>query len=385
MKIQIDGINTSNKGAELMLVAILEQLETRYPGATIFLNPDSKLDEQILPNYNLRIRRRLGLKLGRYVNGVAYKLKLKQPINYFNENYAPKNTDIILDASGFKFSDQWNRSKSWLDIKESYYKKAKNNGTKIYFLTQALGPFRTENGKRSIEIISRYADLIFAREEMSYSFAIEGGAKRDNLRVSCDFTLKVEGSIPSKFKKLSDGICIIPNKKMITHGGNNSNSYLDLFLNVIRYFHEKGDSVFLLNHEASGDFNLCQLINSHFDNKLDIVSGLSAKDVKGVIGISKMVISSRFHGVASALSQGVPCIATSWNHKYEMLFKLFGQSNCIINANRDIKENIATIDDLYSSTYNTSAELKFRKSDLIKQIDEMWDIIFNHYEQSNQF
>lgn len=382
MIIQIDGINTLNKGAELMLVAILEELEKKYPGATVYLNPDSVLDQRLLPKYNLNVKKRFGLRLGRYINGLCFRIHINNPFSYFKENYAPKNVDFILDASGFKYSDQWNRSDKWLDIKENYYRKAKINGIKIYFLTQALGPFRSESGKRSIQMLSKYSDLIFAREETSYNYAIEAKADSNKLKVSCDFTLKVSGEIPSDLEHLKGSIAIIPNKKMITHGGNKSEDYLNLFLKIIKFFKEKEENIFLLNHESLGDYKICQLINSHLDSDLEIVSGVTAKEIKGVIGVSKMVISSRFHGVASSLSQGVPCLATSWNHKYEMLFKNFDQKDCVLNANNKIEDNLMKIESIYQDYNAIQTELRSRKPELVNQINNMWEIIFDNYEQS---
>src|SRR5690606_9348109 len=126
-------------------------------------------------------------------------------------------------------------------------------------------------------------------------------------------------------------VCIIPNKKMITHT-NAGTSYLDLMNKIIDSVEEVGKRAFLLNHEGHEDEKLCHEINLLRKDKLPILTGLSAKEVKGVIGSSYLVVSSRFHGVASALSQAVPCLATSWNHKYEMLFSDFGQTNTIIRV-----------------------------------------------------
>ena len=37
MKIVLSGVETNNKGAELMLYAILQEIERKYPTATVYL------------------------------------------------------------------------------------------------------------------------------------------------------------------------------------------------------------------------------------------------------------------------------------------------------------------------------------------------------------
>jgi colanic acid/amylovoran biosynthesis protein len=384
MVIQIDGVNTQNKGAELMLVAILEELEVRYPKSTIYINPDSSLDLSLLSDYNLNVRKRPGLQIGRIVNKVCYKLKLNHSFSFFKENYAPKNVDILLDASGFKYSDQWNWSFSKLSIKEGYYRKVKNNGTKIYFLTQAFGPFETDEGKKSVEILSANLDLIFAREEKSYEYLLKANADNKKVKISCDFTFKVSGEKPNRYQHLKGGVVIIPNKKMITHGGSKSDNYLKLFIGIIDFYKSKNETVFLLNHESEGDLSICKLINSKLTKPLEIVNNLKAKEVKGVIGNSKITISSRFHGVASSLSQGVPCLATSWNHKYEMLFKNFNQKDCVINSSNSLEENIKKIASVYDNLPEIKKIIKKEKPRLLKEIDLMWNIIFEDFEKGQK-
>ena len=63
---------------------------------------------------------------------------------------------------------------------------------------------------------------------------------------------------------------------------------------------------------------------------IDVVTGLDAFEVKGIISSAYLVISSRFHGVASALNSCVPCLSTSWSHKYEQLFSDYDQKDCVL-------------------------------------------------------
>ncbi|APU95292.1 hypothetical protein BV902_02220 [Sphingobacterium sp. B29] len=375
MNIQIDGINTQNKGAELMLVAILEEIEQRVPNATVWLNPNGTLDMSMLPNYKLNIKQRFFLKRGRIFRAILRRIGLSY--SYFTHFHARKGIDIMLDASGFQFSDQWKHSDKTLKIREEYYKQLKGFATKIVLMPQAFGPFETENGKKSVHIISKYFDLIFARERQSYNFLIKAGADVSKVSESCDFTLKVKGEVPQKYLPLKGKACIIPNKKMITHTNDGKKNYLLLMDKIIKTINEQGMDVFLLNHEGDGDFKLCEEINLIFNNKLTIVSDLRAKEVKGVIGISSLVVSSRFHGVASALSQGVPCLATSWNHKYEMLFNDFGQENTILRANDIMENNIDMVKNVLIRSNDIKKVLIEKKEERVRDIDIMWSKIFS--------
>lgn len=376
MVIQIDGVNTKNKGAELMLVAILEVIEKRFPGAIVWLNANGELDESFLPIYNLKFKRRLAIKKGKLVRKILNKLGVRH--QYFSHFYAKPNIDYVLDASGFQYSDQWNHSELDLNIRERYYKQLKEYGAKLIFLPQALGPFNSLNGKESVRIMSTYCDLIFARDKESFDYFLDAGGQSAKVLMSCDFTFLTSGVVEVEYSHLQDYVCIIPNQKMITHTNNNNSDYLMMLIGVVEYLKLSDEKVFLLNHEGEGDYRLCQSINSKFDNLLPIVSGLSAKSIKGVIGNSKLVISSRFHGVASALSQSVPCLATSWNHKYEMLFKDFNQEDCILNPSEPLEVNIARVKHMLNMNSAVVGVLKEEKEKRVVDVENMWLSIFDY-------
>lgn len=372
MIIQIDGVNTLNKGAELMLIAILEELEKNVPSSTIFLN-SRNLDMALIPSYNLNIKQRFFLKNGAFFKKLFSKFGFNA--TYFTNFYPSKGIDLVIDASGFQYSDQWQHSYENLEIRENYYKCLKSNNTRLILLPQAFGPFQTINGKKSVQIIDKYFDIIFAREQLSYDFLVSAGAKKAKLIRCCDFTLSVEGIFPDRFSHLKNLVCLIPNKKMITHTGSNKDKYINFLNSLINHFEDLSKGVFLLNHEGAGDMQLCLELNKRRLNKLEIVTDISAKEVKGVIGNSYLVISSRFHGVASSLSQAVPCLATSWNHKYEMLFNDFGLPNFILKNDADWKINQSLIENVLGNYEEIVQNLRSKKTTLIDEISSMWNTV----------
>lgn len=374
MIIQIDGTNTLNKGAELMLVAIIEQIESKYPEANVIYNSNHSNENKLRVKSDLNIRKRFWLKNSRLPIAVLSRLKL--PYSFFTSKHPSKNIDIVLDASGFQFSDQWNYSNERLKNLENYLLKLKQYGSKIVFLPQALGPFDTKAGKKSIEIINKFSDIIIAREQVSFDYVINAGANTSKVWKYPDFTLLVEGILPEKYMHLKGKVCIIPNKKMVTHTKAGRSQYLIFLQKVILEFKGLDKDVFLLNHEGLGDLKICKEINNLFGNSLEIVTGLNAKEVKGVIGVSFITVSSRFHGVASALSQGVPCIATSWNHKYKMLFQDYDQYDRIINVDEDWEDTKTKIHKLFNDYNFIKEELRSKKAVLTGEIEGMWNKIW---------
>lgn len=371
MVVQIDNTNTLNKGAELMLYAVLEQLEKKNQGIEVYYNSEEKYLPKI--ETNLKFKKRFILGYSRYIAGVLRRIGL--PFDFFTKNYANKKVDVLLDAGGFQFSDQWNYSPIYIDLLERYYKKLKENGTKIIFLPQALGPFEKKDSKRIVSILDKYADVIVAREKTSYSYMSNLLENKDKLWCYPDFTLKVEGTFPERFADVKGEVCVIPNKKMISHTNSSKKEYLKFYSILINQFKKNGKSVFLLNHEGEGDLSICNMIKKEVDGDLQIVDGLNAKEVKAVIGASELVVSSRFHGVASALSQQVPCLATSWSHKYELMFNDYGLTDMIINLNFSEEELINKVENFLNDKEKIKLTLSENKKELIEKTNEMWDEI----------
>ncbi|EON77502.1 hypothetical protein ADIS_2032 [Lunatimonas lonarensis] len=380
MNIQIDGTNSLNKGAELMFFAVLHQIKKFDPQASVFFNSNQLNDSGIKLDSELDVRSNWFNRFNRVPVGLLKRLGL--PYAFLTSKNARRNIDLVLDAAGFQFSDQWNYSKKSLDILENYYCGLKDNGTRIVFLPQAFGPFATTNGIRSVSIVNKYVDLIYAREKISYDFLIGAGCDPKKVRVRSDFTLLLDGVFPNRFEHLKGKVCLIPNRKMITHVSNGQNVYLRFMQTLAYELQKRNLEFYILNHEGEGDYEICKALSNSLPGNIEVVNKLGALEVKGLIGSSNMVISSRYHGVASALNQGVPALATSWNHKYEMIFDDFGMKDCVLN----IEERSClgqVIDDFLSRRNLINSILTVKKAELASQTERMWQEIWKFSSDKN--
>lgn len=380
MNILVNRTNTENKGAELMLYAVLKELERVHPDATVIL-PYTGFKEGL--SY-IQTPIKLLFREGKWLYDIldkAYLLrigrKLSMPLVYFTDMQAVDNIDYFIDAGGFQFSDQIgykiNTAERWEKMLSTY----KEHGTKIIFLPQAFGPFKQKKGHDLMRVICKYSDLVFARENISYKYLVECGVSKENISVAPDFTLPVHGDCPQQYKRLKNGVAIIPNLRMVDKGILSYSAYIKVMENLVAQCENAGHTAFLLNHEGKNDENVCRRIATELNDKIEVVTGLNALEVKGLLGECYAVISSRFHGVASSLSQAIPVLATSWSHKYELLFNDFGVKDAVIDVTDDkyLQKLPIVLDKRANAEYR---ELLHSSHKVIAdKIAEMWVKVWN--------
>lgn len=382
MKVVLSGVETNNKGAELMLYAILQEIERRSPGSTIYVAPFSVSQglDYIRTSLILKekpISRIIRLFRKYYIYVIARKLNIS--MLRFSDIYAIKGTDYFIDDGGYHFTDKWDLPEEFIQQRRKLWESHKKAGSKIIFLPQAFGPFEKEKSRRYLSYMSEFADVIMARENKSYEYLKNSGlVDMKKVKVFTDFTSLVEGVMPEKYKHLKNDICIIPNIRMTDKGGISVDTYLNFLVKIIQHINERGFNAYILNHEGKADEELAYKCKEKLNDKVEVVTGLNALEVKGLISSSYMVITSRFHGLVSSLNTCVPCLATGWSHKYAELYKDYNLSNCILPI-EEIDTCYNMIDNELSKQRN--AEVRCHLKELSTSIQEesrkMWNLIWN--------
>ena len=326
MKVEVKGVEFSNKGAELMLVAVVQALKQFRPDWQLVLTPGHLLpypQRAALGAWQKFSFRLLGMNwtfLGNLMPANIQRLMAHFGI------VAERQIDVVFDASGFVYSDKWGseRLKSTLN----QLKRMAKHHARYVFLPQAFGPFEQPRNARLMAQIAAKATFLCARDEVSFD-SVKGVCPLQHqhkiARFSDMTTLVDVSEVTLEFALPSAFIVIVPNAKMFWRkGGEQKSRYLEFITQAVYAVRHLGFTPLIINHEGEKDRKMCQQLVADIElasgEGVLFVDGLNALQVKKIIGLARLCLSSRFHGCVSSLSQGVPTLATSWGHKYEQLF-----------------------------------------------------------------
>jgi len=382
MKIVLNGVETNNKGAELMFYAILQEIERRYPKATCFVEKGSVHQGLSYLRTSLLIKE----KPVAVFEQLCKRLHLRRVMKVifgrgvFDDIHYISGAKYFLDASGFFYSDKWNKPSEIFGQRKKLLRSHKRSrgGGKVVFLPQAFGPLSCENVKQGIIDLNKYADIVMPREKTSYDYLIDSELiDKAKLKLFPDFTCLVKGVIPNGYDHLHHGVCIIPNIRMLDKTELSFSMYNEFVQTIINTSLKNGFVPYLLNHDGPADGELAREFQSMSTYPIEVVDNLNALEVKGLISTARLVVTSRFHGAASSLNSCVPCLATSWSHKYEELFHDYKQDNCVLNVKNlyetEILVNSYLNSEFYTKKKNELSAIVTKQIEITKQ---MWRVVF---------
>ena len=135
-------------------------------------------------------------------------------------------------------------------------------------------------------------------------------------------------------------IGVSPNVRVYerTTGKGTENKYLKTLISLICHCIKKYevDIVLLANDirkDGIDDRYLCSLIAAAINqNERCFMTRetLTSEEIIALISQFKLIVSSRYHSLIFAFSQGIPAIALSWSHKYRELFLLFDMAENVL-------------------------------------------------------
>ncbi len=370
MMIEIKGVGIKNKGAHLMLLAILQEFSKRGVKADFCAAPGFGMDVFAATGHGMYLK----------ANFKSKKLPWDKIIRLLSKKERREyglvmddEIDFVLDASGFAYGDFWGPRKP-LDRMANVIKGRVKAGVKTILLPQALGPFSDGKVKDAFQKVVEKVDLIFARDEQSLAHLTENFKGKSQFLLAPDFTNLLEVDREEGYPE--GNVAIIPNYKMSGEGYEN---YVGFLKGAISYLiNTLNKRPYFLIHEGEKDQAIAEKLNLDLQTSLPIIEEEDPLEIKRRIKVCDLVIVSRFHGLVSAICQGVPVVSTSWSHKYRMLLKDYQQEDALLDIN-DYRQD--AMEALIASRLSIPKKEYYQQQQPLiaaqkQRATQMWDKVF---------
>lgn len=364
-----------NQGAALMVRAVVDRVRQFRPQATFAIAPGpwappaGRLREGALLKLPLR-KGRIDLnRLSYGLPDVIYRSLVDRHL------VLEGMVNAALDLSGYAYGERWGSLP--LEALAARLERARRHGRPYVFLPQAFGPFE-KMPRRTVEAFGwgvASAAYVAARDLESVA-ALEALKMGDNhvTRVP-DLTIGYPGDLSAGVESGVDRstALIIPNIRMLDSASEAlgwRENYFSILHGLVAAARIAGFVPRVLNHSGREDRALAESLGIS-----PVIEESDPVRTKGIVGTAGLVISSRYHGCVSALSQGVPCIATSWSHKYQELFDDFGLRELVL-IKPDCAFAIDRLNTLIDRRSEISRHLRESSATLASRVEKMWQDVF---------
>ncbi|MDJ1114461.1 polysaccharide pyruvyl transferase family protein [Microbacterium dauci] len=355
--IDVRGTQSGNKGAQLMLEAVAE----RY-GSLFTLTAQTHLTDYDVRS-RLGLRQTLHLYRAPRLSPVVSDLlpaRVRRPYGLVSDSEIAG----VLDASGFAYSDQWGPNRAETEV--MFGRRQFRRGVPKVLLPQAFGPFSNVELRKWASELFEQSSVVFARDHVSEKY-IRGLNLRVPIERSPDFTIGLSASA-TDLPITTPFIAIVPNARIVDRGGQSRDAYFEGLKHLSLAARAEGLDPLVVVHETQ-DLALAKRLAETIDS--EIYTNPEPRELKFVLGNASAVITSRFHALVGALSQGVPALAWGWSHKYVELLKDFDVPEWIITAEE--ADPAGRVTALLNDTAARD-RLESARPNLVAKVDTMWEI-----------
>lgn len=301
-----------NSGVMAMAESIVQQFPT--DAVTILTSDQHFLEDKEryshYSNVSLYAVEWFGKSLSNYIKLVMGLVGISL---YKNFNEIIKKTDLVIDISGDSISADYGTRSMFFSLFPAYLI---SNKVPLLYGPQTVGPFRTSTQKYLAKRAFNNSKGVFLREEVSLEFLKEININISKSHSDLAFLLKPKtSSVKLPINTVGIGVSALIKK----FGKENSEQ---LFKTIIEICLKTGYNVLLITHvDTLGGSDVKfgkSLKEKYFENNNKVIflnRNYIASEWKYIIGQCNGVISARMHPVVQAISQSIPSLNISYNHK----------------------------------------------------------------------
>jgi|GEM_PF-1395678 len=406
VNVLIVGANFVNKGAEAMLLTVKRELLLKIEDVQFFMlcrSYEKELAENkgIIPVFEDQhsLQAKISVFADRVKGKIIKTITGKNKPYYFPFPFKQiekkiKKIDLIIDISGFAYSDSWGKPMVMETIRLLNF--SKKHHSKFYFLPQAWGSFNNPDvAKATAEMLNK-SDKFYARDLVSQKYLASLLKKKtheipllhDIVFAYEEENVKTDVLLKTGYKKTNRLLIgISPNLRVYEKGTTTGkdNDYIQLLLQLCYYCITtlQADVLFIPNEifplRQKDDRYVCKILYEALNDRersFILNDYYSASEIKYCVSQVDFLISSRFHALIFGLLHSKPVMAISWSHKYKELFSLFEMEEFVLEWNAADKESaLMLLQNLVSKKEEVKNKISLRLPSLKSEVNRMFQNI----------
>jgi colanic acid/amylovoran biosynthesis protein len=247
----------------------------------------------------------------------------------------------------------------------------------VVLLPQALGPFDQSDVRDAFQEVVDHCDLLFARDPVSFEY-VQQLTTHDKLRLAPDFTNLVQCTSSGWQSDDTYDSLIIPNHRMLEKTDPTTrDQYIPFLARCFQELEALDMRPAVLLHDNRIDHQLVDPLKQQLNRDITVISNTNPLVLKSMIGAARLIVGSRFHGLVSALSQGIPAFAAGWSHKYEMLFRDYGCEDRVLSVDlksTQIRDLFRPVAESWQDSHRSLCEHAHTQRQLAA---DMWKQVFD--------
>lgn len=350
--------NSSNIGDKLIAHTLQESFDSEFLVQCVDFNEViirqddlciSAAYKKAKPSHLSHLKTKLGPLVAAWLNARHPKWRVYQRLLEHSNCLIIGGGNMLMDLGRFPIYTY------------SFYRfisMAKRCGLPIYVMDIGVGPFQTRWQRRLAWRSLRMASYISVRDEKSQSQFGIGVVSRDPA-----FLLDPVAQHTTMSGRI--GLCIYRQDNMLFPGG--YPAYVAAIIELVHsLLYRYPDKQVVLYSTERCDYQAIDDVFSDgagFGPAVSVSHVTSLKEVLALYATFDIVIAMRMHSLIIALTQGIPCIALSWQDKITDLFRMCGLSNFVF-ALPSLPEKIpqvvsavGTIEERYNEIAETVARI----------------------------
>lgn len=346
----VGGALSANKGAAAMVETVIARMpeklgECRFTLLTTYPEADAPKVPNTAPVDVVGLQP-FRLALVEFPVAVLARLArlVRLPLGWVRARgcRAMLNSDVVVDVAGISFAD--GRGVPIVVYNALMTGVPLLLGVPTVKAAQALGPFHSPVNKFLSKIVLPRVTAICARgartREHLDSLRLENVVDVADLAFSLDESAELPTHVADQITHVSNGfIVVMPSAVVRGIVEGTGDNYVSAMAELVRRIRSvTGKGVVIAPHSyrvghGEGRMNdgpVCREVGAQLNDDVNVVlvdADLSAGELRKLIGMSDLLVTSRFHAMISGLCTETPTVVVGWSHKYKEVLDDFSMAD----------------------------------------------------------